>query len=64
MSSLYANAILMHYALTATHGGISATFTSEQHLSVTFEDLTRKWNIGLETAKQTLQVTIVYPLHR
>jgi hypothetical protein len=54
----------MHDALTATHGGISATFTSEQHLSVTFEDLTRKWNIGLETAKQTLQVTIVYRLHR
>jgi hypothetical protein len=44
-SSLYANTILVHDALTGTHvgtSGISATFTSEQHSSVTFENLSRK----------------------
>ena len=62
--SLYANTILVHDALTGT-------FTSERHSCVTFENLSRKWNIGLETAKQTLQVTTqcgirtaVHPLHR
>jgi hypothetical protein len=57
-SSLYANAVLMHDALTGTHGstgGISATITSEQHSSVTFENLSCKWNISHEMAKQTLQ---------
>ncbi len=61
--SLYANTILVHDALTGT-------FTSERHSCVTFENLSRKWNIGLETAKQTLQVTTqrgirtaVHPLH-
>ena len=61
----------MHDALTGTHGRISATFTSEQHSSVTFQSLSHKWNIGLETDKQTLQVTTqrgirtaVHPLHR
>jgi hypothetical protein len=66
--------ILCMRILTGTHGGtcgISATFTSKQHSSVTFENRSRKWNIGLETAKQTLQVTTqcgkrtaVHPLHR
>ena len=39
--------------------------------SVTFENLSQKWNIGLETAKRTIQVTTqqgvrtaVHPLHR
>ncbi len=74
MSSLYANTILVHDALTGTHGGTSgirATFTSERHSSVTFENLSRKWNISLEAAKQTLQVTTqrgirtaVHLLHR
>ena len=74
MSSLYANAVLVHDALTETQGsksGISATFTSERHSSVTLENLSCKWNIGLETTKQTLQITTqcgirtaVHPLHR
>jgi hypothetical protein len=37
VSSLYVNTFLVHNALTGTHGGISATFTSERHSSVTFE---------------------------
>jgi hypothetical protein len=74
VSSLYANTILVHDALTGTHGGTSgtsATFTSERHLSVTYENLSCKWSIGLKTAKQTLQVTTqlgirtaAHPLHR
>jgi hypothetical protein len=72
--SLLANAVLVHGALTGTRADactISAAFTSERHSSVTFENLSRKWNIGLETAKRTLQVTTqrgirtaVHPLHR
>jgi hypothetical protein len=57
VSSLYANAVLVHGALTGTihaeSAEISATFTSERHSSVNFENLSRKWNIGLETAKRT-----------
>ncbi len=71
VSSVYANAFLMHDALMGTHGGISATFTRERHSSVMFLNLSRKWNIGLEMAKQTLQVTTqrgvrtaVHLLHR
>ena len=71
VSSLYANAVLVHDALPGTHSGISATFTSERHSSITFENRSRKWNIGgLEMAKRTLQVTTqrgvqtaVHPLH-
>ena len=57
-------------ALTGTYGNISATITSERHSTVNFENLSRMWNIGLETAKRTLQVTTqrgvraaVHPLH-
>jgi hypothetical protein len=70
VSSLYGHAILVHAALQGMYGGISATITSERHSSVTFENLSCKWNIGLETAKRTLQVTTqrgirtaVHPLH-
>ena len=69
--TLYVNAVLVPDALTGTNSTISATFTSERHSSVTFENLSRKWSIGLETAKKTLQVTTqrgvrtaVHPLHR
>ena len=72
VSSLYARQILVHDAPTGTGSAvIGATFTSERHSAVTFENLSRKWNIGLETAKRTLQVTTqqgvrtaVHPLHR
>ena len=70
VSSLYSGRILVSNALTGT-AGMSATLTSERHSSVNFEYLSRKWNIGLETAKCTLQVTTqqgirtaVHPLHR
>ena len=69
--SLYSKVILVADALTGTDGNISATITSERHSSVNFENLSRMWNIGLETAKRTLQVTtqrgvrtVVHPLHR
>ncbi len=72
VASLYAREVLVHDAPTGTHSaGIGAILTSERHSSVTFENLSRKWNIGLETAKRTLQVTTqqgvrtaVHPLHR
>jgi hypothetical protein len=54
VSSLYANAVLVHDALTGTHSstsGISVTFKSERHSSAMFENLSCKWNIGLEKAK-------------
>ena len=48
-----------------------ATITSERHSSITPENLARKWNIGLDTAKRTLQITTqngvraeIHPLHR
>ncbi|KAI2511679.1 Reverse transcriptase (RNA-dependent DNA polymerase) [Fragilaria crotonensis] len=45
VSSLYANAVLVHGALTGTtnaeNAEISATFTSERHSSVNFENLSR-----------------------
>ena len=70
LSSLYSSKILVHGAPTGT-ANISAALTSERHSSVNFENLSRKWNIGLETAKCTLQVTTqqgirtaVHPLHR
>ena len=75
VSSLYVGQILVHDAPTGTTraggAGIGAALTSKRHSSVTFENLSRKWNIGLETAKRTLQVTTqqgvrtaVHPLHR
>ena len=58
VSLLFVQQILVHDAPTGTNGaGIGATFTSERHLSMTFESLSQKWNIGLETAKCTSQVT-------
>jgi hypothetical protein len=36
---------------------VSAVLTNERHAGITPENLARKWNIGLETAKKTLQVT-------
>ena len=69
--SLYSKAILVAGALTGTDTNISATITSERHSSVNFENLSRMWSIGLETARRTLQVTTqrglrtaVHPLHR
>ncbi|KAI2498699.1 Reverse transcriptase (RNA-dependent DNA polymerase) [Fragilaria crotonensis] len=71
ISSLYVQAITVYAAPTGTVSGIGATFSSERHSSITAENLSRKWNIGIDTAKKTLQVTTqrgirtaVHPLHR
>jgi hypothetical protein len=71
IGALYSHAVVVPGALPGTCVDISATFTSERHASVNPENLSRKWNIGLETAKRTLQVTTqrgvrtaVHPLHR
>ena len=60
VSSHFSYAILVHAAPTGTHGTnrIGATFTSERHSSVGFENLSRNWQIGLKTATLTLQVTM------
>ncbi len=58
VSSLYRHAIFVHAALPGTYGGTSATITSERHSSVTFENLSRKWNIGLE--HQRMQIWGLY----
>ena len=50
VSSFYSTAILVHGAHTGT-ANIRAAFTSERHSSVNFENLSPKWNIGLETAR-------------
>ena len=53
----YSAAVLVHGNLPGTHGNVSATFTSERHVKVNFENLSRKWQIGLNTAKRTLEET-------
>ena len=35
-----------------------AVITNERHSKVTPEELSRKWNVGLQTAKDTLRVTM------
>ena len=52
VSALYASQTLVDVAPPGTNGAaIGARLTSERHSSVSFENLSRKWNIGLETAK-------------
>ena len=36
---------------------VSSVITNDRHSKVTPEELARKWNVGLQTAKDTLQVT-------
>ena len=36
---------------------VCAVITNERHSKVTPEELSRKWNVGLQTAKDTLRVT-------
>jgi hypothetical protein len=36
----------------------ASVLTLDRHLKVGLEELSRKWNIGLETAKATLDVTM------
>ena len=39
---------------------VSSVISNDRHSMVTPEDVTRKWNIGLETAKKTLRATTQY----
>ncbi|KAI2489216.1 Reverse transcriptase (RNA-dependent DNA polymerase) [Fragilaria crotonensis] len=67
---------LVSAAVTGTATGttltsISAAITSDRHAKVTPENLAAKWNVGIETAKRTLQVTTqrgirtaIHPVHR
>ena len=79
LATLYSTAITVSVPSTGTvssglsslNANIAATVTGERHSSVSPENLARKWNIGLETAKRTLQVTTqrgvrtaIHPLHR
>ena len=50
---------------------VSGVITSERHLRVTPAEVARKWNIGLQTAKDTLRVTtqkgirtVIHPMTR
>ena len=36
---------------------VHGVITNERHSKVTPEELSRKWSIGLQTAKETLKVT-------
>jgi hypothetical protein len=56
---------------TGACGSLVAAVTGDRHTKVNPENLARLWNIGLETAKRTLQVTTqqgirtaLHPLHR
>ena len=58
-------------ALDCCDSCIATTITGERHLTLTPESLSRIWNIGINTAKCTLQVTTqrgiftaIHPLHR
>ena len=42
------------------HWKVSSVISNDRHSRVTPEEVTRKWNIGLETAKNTLRVTMQY----
>ena len=39
---------------------VSSVISNDRHSTVTPEEVTRKWNIGLETAKKTLKVMMQY----
>ncbi len=71
LSALYSSCVAVSAAPTGTTRAIAAAVTGERHSSVTPENLSRKWCIGIETAKRTLQVTTqrgvrtaIHPLHR
>ena len=53
------------------HRKVSSVISNDRHSRVTPEEVARKWNIGLETAKNTLRVTmqhgicmVVHPMMR
>ena len=42
---------------------VSSVISNDRHSRVTPEEVARKWNIGLETMKNTLRVTTQYSIH-
>jgi hypothetical protein len=83
LSALYSTAVQVHtstaypgtatgtYTGVGTPGRLTAAMTGTRHTKVNPENLARLWNIGIETAKRTLQVTTqqgirtaLHPLHR
>ena len=42
---------------------VSSVISNDRHSRVTPKEVMRKWNIGLETAKDTLRVTTQYGIH-
>ena len=65
LSALYSSAVLVSPAPASgtvndpsSHNlRIAAAVSSERHSSLSPENLSRKWNIGIGTVKRTLQVT-------
>ena len=45
------------------HWKVSGVISNDRHSRVTPEEVARKWNIGLETAKNTLRVMRQYGIH-
>ena len=42
---------------------VGGVISNDRHSTVTPEEVARKWNIGLETAKKTLKVMTPYGIH-
>jgi hypothetical protein len=83
LAALYSSAVqvrtstALHGAATGTEadtgvsGRLAAAITGDRHTKVNPENIARLWNVGIETAKRTLQVTTqqgirtaLHPLHR
>ena len=45
------------------HWKVSSGISNDRHSRVTPKEVTRKWNIGLETVKNTLRVMTQYGIH-
>ncbi|KAL7569667.1 hypothetical protein ACA910_008321 [Epithemia clementina (nom. ined.)] len=67
----FANRIIAQVRVHNEHHDAASLFSDRRHSEITPETLSQKWNIGLDTAKQTLRVTTqlrvrtaIHPLHR
>jgi hypothetical protein len=71
LAALYSSTVRAGTPTGTETGTVAATITSDRHTKVTPENLSRIWNVGLDTAKRALQVTTqrgirtaLHPLHR
>ena len=71
LAALYSSTVRAGTPTGTEPGTVAATITSDRHTKVTPENLSRIWNVGLDTAKRALQVTTqrgirtaLHPLHR